>query len=248
MSTGTAMTITLKKRELIASNTLQVTFGLAGGNIEFTPGQYASITLPDIVSPDQRGNQRFFSITTLPGNADFSIATRLSDSSYKQTLADLPLGSQVNLDMVAGSFVLPDIPSQPIVFIAGGIGITPFISMLRHVARQKTAYDITLLYSNRDQQSAAFLDELYTFSEAITHFHLAATMTKDPSWAGPASLIDGPFIKNHVAAWQDAAYYAAGPPQMVNQMLSTLQAMGIAEDAIRYEQFAGYTQTAHEAA
>lgn len=189
---------------------------------------------------DERGNQRFFSIVSQLGGKEFSIASRLSDSAFKQTLAGMPIGSTLQLDMIAGSFVLPDTALRPLVFIAGGIGITPFISMLRHINDQQLQQMVTVLYSNRNHEAAAFLSELQALEMSAPHVNLVATMTDDPTWSGQSGLIDSDFIKIHAPEWKSSLYYVAGPPGMVDAMLIQLESLGIAKQLVRSEQFSGY--------
>ena len=112
-----------------------------------------------------------------------------------------------------GSFVLPDESEQPLVFVAGGIGITPFRSMLRYIEDVQLPHRVTLVYSNRDRASAAFLEELQEIERGHANFRLVVTMTEDEAWAGERRRIDPAFLRDHLGTGLDeATYMVAGPP------------------------------------
>ena len=112
------------------------------------------------------------------------LCTRLRDSAFKRSLAELPVGAEVDVEEPKGSFLLPEDTDQQYVFIAGGIGITVFRCMLRYIAEEKLPYRITLVYSNRDRESTPFLDELVELEQAIPNLEVVLTMTDDPAWDG----------------------------------------------------------------
>ncbi len=227
------------KKEL-AQNTLQVTFKL-NQQVDFKPGQYIFVTLPQLKFPDDRGTKRMFSINNDPSVIDhITITTRLSDSGFKKTLNELPLGTDVELGPIAGAFVLPDETVKPLVLIAGGIGITPFMSMLRHIAKEKLPYQITLIYSNRNQASAAYMDEISNFQFLISNFKLILTMTDDPSWMGEKRKIDSKFIKEYFPNFNAYLYMVVGPPGMVSALEKALLDAGVFPENIKKENFTGY--------
>ena len=149
----------IKERKEIASGTLLVVFDLLGVSLEFKPGQFFFVELIDPPEKDEKGARRQFSFVNSPSeNGVITMATRQTDSAFKRSLAVMPLGSEVEVgDIGGGGFTLPDEENRPLVLVAGGIGITPFISMTRYVAEAGLKHHISLLYSNRDRQSTAFL-------------------------------------------------------------------------------------------
>lgn len=234
-----ATTITLKDRQLIADGTLQATFALPVP-LDFRPGQYAGLTIPGPLYSDDRGSQRFFSLINTPGQSEITIATRLSDSAFKRSLNEMRLGSEMQLDMVAGSFVLPSEPGLPLAFLAGGIGVTPFMSMLRYIRDNSLAYDITLFYSNRTVVSTAFLEELQAMEGSVPGFKLVAVMTDDPAWSGPSAPLNAQLIRDCLPDAPDREYYIAGPPGMVTSLLAEAATLGAASGRLHHEQFSGY--------
>jgi ferredoxin-NADP reductase len=159
----------------------------------------------------------------------------MRDSAYKRTLRALADGSAVKVDGPFGSLTLHKNPARAAVFIAGGIGITPFMSMLRQSARDGMPHRIVLVYSNRRAQDSAFLDELRAIARANANFSLVTTMTE----AG-GSLVDEAMIAQATSGLPAPIFYVAGPPGMVEAMRVTLDKAGVEDTDIRSEEFFGY--------
>jgi ferredoxin-NADP reductase len=169
------------------------------------------------------------------------LCTRLRDSAFKRSLAELPLGAEVEIEPPKGNFVLPEDGSRPLVFVAGGIGITAFRSMLRYIEDEHLPHPVTLVYSNRDRDSAAFLDELQQIEQANPNVRLIATMTADESWPGERRRIDAAFIAEHLGGSLDeATFMVAGPPAMATAVSAALEQAGVDPDRIATDSFSGY--------
>lgn len=227
----------LKSKEEVAKGTLKVMFEVKEP-FSFKAGQYCFITLPKLNYPDERGPKRHFSIVNSPNEKGIiTFTTRITESGFKKTLNELPEGTEVQLGPIAGVFILPGFPGlntfKPLVFIAGGIGITPFISILRYVSEEKLPYKITLVYSNRDQASTAYLEEVKNYQPILT-------MTDDPSWKGEKRKVDSTFIKEYFPNVNDQSYMVVGPPPMVEAVEKALQEAGVSQENIRIENFTGY--------
>lgn len=224
----------------VATGTLQVTFEISQ-EVSFKPGQYVFVTLPYLLYPDNRGGKRQFSINNSPSEKGIiRITTRLSDSGFKKTLNELPIGSEIELGPIAGVFTLPKETDKPLVFLTGGIGITPFLSMLTSVAEEKLPYNITLIYSNRNQASAAYLGKMEQFKSQIPNLKIVLTMTDDPTWQGEKRIINEDFIKEYFPNFNTNTYFVVGPPGMVEAIRKTLLGIGVNKDSIRFENFVGY--------
>jgi len=133
---------------------------------------------------------------------------------------------------------------KPAVFLAGGIGITPFRSIARDAAADKLPHTIYLFYSNRRPEDAAFLDELQQLPAANQHFHLIATMTEmeksHSKWEGDTGFLTADKLQQRLPSLQGPIYYIAGPPAMVSGLRQMLVEATVDEDDIRTEDFAGY--------
>lgn len=234
-------------KKLVATGTLQLTFEIMEP-FSFIAGQYCFVTLPNLLYPDERGGRRHFSIVNSPNEKGIiTIATRLRDSGFKKTLNELPEGSEVNLGPIAGAFTLPDDTKRPLVFIAGGIGITPYMSILRYIKEEDLPYKITLIYSNRNQSSTAFLDEISNVklnnlpkAGQISNFKLILIMTDDPNWQGERRKVDAKFIKEYFPNVNANFYYVVGPPAMVDAVQRSLLEAGVNIENIKIENFTGY--------
>lgn len=230
----------IKDKKEIATDTLQVIFE-TDENFSFKPGQYCFVTLINPPYEDERGNKRHFSIVNSPNYKNIiTITTRLRDSGFKKSLKELPEGSAVELGPIAGVFTLPEDSKRPYVFIAGGIGITPFISMLRYIKEEKLPHNITLIYSNRDQSSTPFLEELQHLVQDVPNLKLILTMTDDPSWVGEKRKVDAQFIKDYIQDVTIPQYFVVGPPPMVEAIQKALIEAGVDQANIKIEHFTGY--------
>jgi ferredoxin-NADP reductase len=232
----------IKEKTEVAKGTLMVVFDLLGREVEFIPGQYFWVELPDAGYSDDRGLRRHISIVTSPNDRGvLGLATRLRDSAFKRTLAELPVGAEVDVEDPKGDFHLPEDTSKDYVFIAGGIGITIFRSMLKYIAEENVPYRITLLYSNRDRESTAFFDELQEREREIEGLKVVFTMTEDRGWEGESRRIDADFVRDNVEG--DLAghtYIVSGPPGMVNGVADALEGEGVPEEQVIRSRFAGY--------
>src|SRR5262245_21036447 len=151
----------IKEKREVAQGTLMVVFDLLGEEVEFTPGQYFWVTLLDPPYDDDKGPKRHITVVTSPNERGvLGLATRVRDSAFKRSLAELPVGAEAEVEQPKGNFVLPEDTEPHYVFVAGGIGITVFRCMLRYIAEENLPHRVTLLYSNRDLATTAFLDEL----------------------------------------------------------------------------------------
>ena len=232
----------IKEKREVAKGTLMVVFDLLGEEVEFKAGQYFWVTLLDPPYDDEKGPRRHITAVTSPNDRGvLGLATRVRESAFKRSLAELPVGSEADVEQPKGEFLLPEDTQQPYVFIAGGIGITVFRSMLRYIAEENLPHRVTLVYSNRDRESTAFLEELHELEQAIPNLRVVFTMTDDPGWDGETRRIDAPMLRDHLDADLGSfTYLIAGPPKMVEAMEGLLIAEGVPETQIRPERFSGY--------
>ena len=181
------MKATVAEKREVAKGTLLVLFAV-DSYPAYRPGHYFWVELPDRGYQDEKGLRRHISLVTSPTEAGVvGLATRIRDSAFKRTLSELEVGDEVQVEEPKGSFLLPEDTSVEYVFIAGGIGITVFRSMLRYIADEELPYRVTLVYSNRDRESAAFLDELEVLEQRIDGLHMILTMTDEEGWEGESA-------------------------------------------------------------
>ncbi|PYL82362.1 MAG: oxidoreductase [Verrucomicrobia bacterium] len=211
---------------------------------DFKPGQSADLTLLNPPETDSEGNTRTFSIASAPFEDQLMFATRVRDTAFKRSLKKVPLGTAVKMDSAMGSFTLHKNSDKPAVFLAGGIGITPFSSIVRQADHDRLPHNLYLFYSNRRPEDAPFLEALQKLDKTNPNFRFIGTMTEMPrskkKWDGETGWIDKEMLSRHLSSLQGPIYYIAGPPAMVTGMRKMLVASGIDEDDIRTEEFAGY--------
>jgi ferredoxin-NADP reductase len=231
----------VKETREVAKGTRLVVFDLQGEHFDFRPGQYFWVELLESEYEDEKGLRRHISVVTSPTERGvLGLCTRLRDTAFKKTLAELEVGDEVEVEPPKGDFALPEDTSRPYVFVAGGIGITVFRSMLRYIADTGAPYKVTLVYSNRDRESAAFLDELKELEGTLPAFRLVLTMTDDSSWDGESRRIDADMLRDHLGELGDYTYLVAGPPAMVEAVAEELASAGVPENQVLPSRFSGY--------
>jgi len=231
----------VKEKREVAKGTLLVVFDLQGEEVDFRPGQYFWVELPDRGYEDEKGLRRHISVVTSPTERGvLGLCTRLRDTAFKKTLAELELGDEVEVEEPKGDYRLPEDTSSHYVFVAGGIGITVFHSMLRWIADTGAPYRVTLVYSNRDRESTAFLDELQELERTLPDFRLVTIMTDDRGWDGESRRIDADVLRDHLGELGDSTYLVAGPPAMVEAVAGQLSEAGVPDEQVLPSRFSGY--------
>ena len=234
------MKATVAEKREVAKGTLLVLFAV-DNYPTYRPGHYFWVELPDRGYQDDKGLRRHISLVTSPTEAGVvGLATRIRDTAFKRTLSELEVGDEVQVEEPKGSFLLPEDTSVDYVFVAGGIGITVFRSMLRFIADEGLPYRVTLVYSNRDRESAAFLDELEVFEQKIDGLQLILTMTDEESWEGETRQLDADVLRELLGGLEDRQFLIAGPPPMAEGVSESLLAAGLPEDSVRADKFSGY--------
>jgi ferredoxin-NADP reductase len=224
--------VRLLGRETVAEGTMAFHFERPPGFVH-QAGQNALFKLA--------GESRTFSIASAPHEARLTIATRMRDSAFKRTLREAAPGLEVEIDGPAGLMVLQDDASRPAVFLAGGIGITPFLSMARDAAHRRLPHRIALFYANRRPQDGAFLPELREIEQRNPNYRLIAAVSEPPTaWQGEVGFIDRAMLARHLPDPLEPIYYFAGPPAMAMAMQSMLSELGVAEADMHSEEFYGY--------
>ena len=233
----------LRQRDDVAEGTMAFHFDKPPG-FAFKPGQAIDLVLPGDPAGDAQAVRHTFSLVSAPFQDELTVATRMRDSTYKRTLKSLALGASVQIEGPFGSLTLHKDRARAAVFIAGGIGITPFMSILRQAAKDQLPQHLSLLYSNRRPEDSAFLAELDQLQGLNSRFRLVATMTEMAKsgrpWQGETRLIDADLVKSVGARLPAPIYYLAGPPAMVDAIRKTLDSAGIDDDDVRSEEFYGY--------
>jgi ferredoxin-NADP reductase len=243
MTTATTFATRLEEKEHVAEGTMAFHLAKPDG-FQFKAGQYLDITLVNPPETDPAGNIRSLSIASAPEDKDLLVATRMRDSAFKRVLSKAGPELEIKIEGPTGSFTLHNNFSKAAVFLAGGIGITPFSSMVRHAAKARLPHRLYLFYSNRRPEDAAFMNVLRQLERENANYKFIPTMTEmnksRQTWDGEVGFINRDMLLSHLPGLKGPIFYIAGPPGMVAAMREMLTGAGVDEDDIRTEEFAGY--------
>ncbi len=201
--------------------------------LDWQPGQFLQYTLPD-PQADDRGEKRFFTNAAAPFEQVVRLTTRFTPekgSSFKNNLQKLAVGQTIETQSPNGSFVIDD-PNKQYIFIAGGIGITPFRAILLDLEHNQKPLNVTLLYANRNNE-IVYRDELEGLKNARPNLQIHYII--DPQ------RIDEQLISQKVPDFKQKVFYLSGPKPLVEAMEKTLADLGVAKEQIKTDYFPGYT-------
>lgn len=227
-------------------------------NFKFIAGQFGVWTLPQLSPKVEKGNNRYFTIASPPYFKHLEIAMRDTGSPFKDALKSMKTGKNILFYGPQGNFVLQRKTRKPgnkgtiakVVFLCGGIGITPARSMILQVLHDKAPFKFYLFYSNNTPGDAAFLEEFIAFSsprplkkDARPRFLFVPTMTATSGlrgWNGERGFIDISMLKRYLPNIKKPLYYVSGPPGFVEAMQTMLDKAGVEKEAIHLDRFVGY--------
>ena len=231
----------LSRVEEIARGTIELTFHRPEG-FAFLAGQNLNLKVPELLFPDPKGPRRTFTIASAPQEPELRFATRLSGSGYKQTLQRLASGSLFEYLGPNGQFVYdPEVESAA--YLAGGIGITPFRSMLMHGVHAGFKAPTFLFYGNADPESSAWHELFAGLAQAEARFTYIPTMTNlapEAPWPGERRWLSADLAAAYPPAPANTTYFLCGPPAMITALTDQLLEKGIKDNKIRYESLWGY--------
>lgn len=236
------LTLRLKIKRQLAPEIFEFIF-TPNRRFVFMPGQYLEWTLPHR-HVDNRGGRRYFTIASSPTEPDVRLAVRIGPqhSSYKQALRSLKAGDTMVAGQLMGEFTLPKRRKQKLVFIAGGIGITPFRSMVQYLIDSQERRDVVLLYKCSRASEFVYTE---VFADAQPYGIQTVYLAKDARQAPAgvtvtAGVIDSELITKKISAYQKRLYYLSGPPAMVATYKDLLRSLHIPRSQIKTDYFTGY--------
>ncbi|MCA9370859.1 MAG: FAD-dependent oxidoreductase [Candidatus Peregrinibacteria bacterium] len=220
-------------RKIIANNTVEVVCK-AHSAFSFKAGQYVTVTIPALSDRPIRERFRDFSIASSPSEPSkiaFSFRTSPHQSPYKHYITTCPIGTELEVEGPKGVFTLPDNLTTPLVFIAGGVGVTPFLSMICFATETQSPQQIHLITSNSSPDRAVYIEEIRTIADNNPHVTLTEHIGR----------IDANFLREEITlTTKNALWYIAGPPAMVHTIQTMLEHEGIHPANLRSESFTGY--------
>lgn len=211
------------------------TIKLEKNNFDYRPGQYIMMEL----ETGDDDNIRPLSIASSPTENFLLFSTKISESSFKQKFNSLQTGDKIKIKGPMGIFVLKE-DAKEIIFLGGGIGITPFRDMMKYATDKKLPIRLTLLYSNRNPNEICYRDEWPIMEKQNSNLKVANTITDDPGWQGRKGRINEAMIKEFCNDFNSMLFYICGPPAMVDALSQLLKSMNVPRQNIKIEKFAGY--------
>ncbi len=233
----------LKEKILHSSDVIDFVFTLPQG-INHTPGQYMEWTLPH-KDPDSRGNRRYFTLASSPTESELRLGVKFYEhsSSFKKALLALGSGTPIAASQRAGDFVLPKDTAQKLVFIAGGIGVTPYRSIIKYLVDKGERRDIVLMYANKIKNDIVYAD-IFEKARVLlgmrTIYTLTDTAAIPADWGGKRGRIDSAMIASEIPDFRDRHFYLSGPYAMVTSYERVLLGMGVPDAQIKKDFFPGF--------
>jgi ferredoxin-NADP reductase len=230
------MNILFDHYELVANETYTLWFK-PERHIQYEAGQFAEIKIQDDNS-DDRGNQRWFTISSSPTENLISITTKFTSngSTFKKTFQNLKPGDVLTINDPLGDFVLPKLPSIPLIFIAGGSGITPVRSIVKFIVDTKQIRKVHLIYVVSSEKDLAF-NKL--FAEANIKYTPVLT-NKSHGWEGEVGRFTKSSLEKLIGDTDNSLIYISGADNFVKNIANMLQSLGIGSKQIVTDIFIGY--------
>ncbi len=235
---------TLRQKYRITKDSAEFVFA-PERSLSYLPGQYMEFTLPH-TKMDSRGARRYFTLSSSPTESNLSIGVRFYDqsSSYKIALADIERGDMIVASRLEGDFVLPNDTSRKLLFIAGGIGITPFRSMIKYLIDTKERRDIVLVYAARSAEQIAY-KEVFAQAEADfklrIHYVLSNGTAKEGLKGAVKGRLNSRMLQHLVSDIDSRKIYISGPPNLIRDLERSLIDNGVSRANIKVDFFSGYS-------
>jgi ferredoxin-NADP reductase len=237
------MRIFLKERRSETADVMSFVFDLGGQQLEYRPGQILHYELDALVFPDERGNRRHFTISSSPTEKGIVMfTTKMRGSGFKETLRQAPAGYELTCESPEGEFIVREGEThRRHVFIAGGIGITPYRSILRYSADMNQPLNALMLYFNRSSADIVFRRELESIARQVPTFSFVNVLT-DPeeSWEGEQGKLGEAILRKLVPDPDGLCFWVSGSPGLVSRCRELLELIGVKDQSIRTDRFMGY--------
>jgi len=240
MDKASKFELKLVRKEKVSRDAYTFYFDRSKLNFDFIPGQYIKIFL-DIDNPDERGSSRYFTISSSPNEKNFlTITTRIIKSSFKHKLNNLKSGEIVRAFGPVGYFDYNCKINNPAIFIAGGIGVTPFRSLIKYLISINKKPEITLFNFFQKKEDSVFYEEFKNIEKGNPNIRVIYSLTKEKFEGFEFGRITSELIKKNSSDYINSSYFIVGPQEMVLSTFDIVSKMGISEDKIFKEDFTGY--------
>ena len=242
VSRGKRIKLRFHSRKQLARDTYELAF-VPETPISFQPGQYMEWTSPH-QKKDSRGVRRYFTIASAPSDSFIRLGLKMpvESSTFKDSLKNIQKDMVLSATNAEGGFTLSKDPDQKIACIAGGIGITPFMSMFRHLAAQNARRDMVLIYAAATPLDFAYKDEIDSFRDSIglRVYYLPTDFTELSDWDGPSGYLTNAIIQKDIPDFASRHWYLSGPDAMVKNYKWLVKGMGVHARNIKTDHFPGF--------
>lgn len=230
----------LVSKETVARDTFSLHFEKPAG-FTYQAGQFVKIAVPNTPPEDPKKGTRSMSLSSAPSENVLTFTMRAGISPFKKTTAQLQPGQPVIISEARGRLIIHVDASRPAVFLAGGVGITTFYSIIKEEIARNLPHEIFLFYADKDEASMCFSAKLSSLKNP--RFHYIPTFTRLPEdhiWTGERGRISMELIRKHLPSDLNPVYYIVGATAMVIDSKKMLNAGGIKDADILFELFTGY--------
>lgn len=205
--------------------------------LDYDPGQYMYVT----IMIDGEKQTKHFTISSSPTESDFiEFTKRITDHEFSKALNKLKVNDWAFIEAPEGEFTFKG-EYPKVALITGGIGITPFRSMIKYCTDKSVQSQITLLYGNRNEETIAFREELAELAKQNPNITIVHTLSQpSESWKGRRGYVDLQMIKEEIPDYSEQVFYVCGPPGLVTSILNVLKTLEIPEEKTKVERFPGY--------
>ncbi len=230
----------LSHKQRLAPDIMDFVF-TADRKFNFQPGQYMEWTLPH-TGPDSRGNRRYFTLASSPTESKLRLGIKFypNGSSFKQAMLSMNSNSSISAAQLGGDFTLPDNAHQKVALIGGGIGITPFRSMMKYLVDTNAARPVHLIYGEKNVNELVYTD---VFEAARKQLGIPTTYVLSqpgPDWRGLTGVITAELIQAAIPDYNERLFYISGPHGMVEATQEALESLGVTGSNIKTDFFTGY--------
>jgi predicted ferric reductase len=205
-----------------------------GTDIQYKPGQFLIVRL---VRDGRVSEPHPFTLSSSPSQDRLSISVK-SVGDFTSTIGETTTQDQAYVDAPYGMFSFLNHDAQNLVFIAGGIGVTPFMSMLRYMRDKKLERDVTLIWGNKTERDIAFRKELEQMVAQMGSLRVVHVMSGQDDWPGERGYVDTKLLKRYLPEIRDPQVFVCGPPVMMTKVLRSLFDLGVPKQRVHYERFA----------
>jgi predicted ferric reductase len=204
-----------------------------GPSLDYKPGQFAILSLH---REGQKPEPHPFTVASSPTGKDLSVSVK-AVGDFTSTIKETTTADRAVISAPFGTFSFLNYDAPNLVFIAGGIGITPFMSMLRYIVDQKIKRNVLLLWGNKTEKDIAFRNELNKMSALMPDLRVVHVLSNQPDWMGEKGYIDEDLLQKYLEEFDNPQFFVCGPPVMMDKVVKQLMRMKIPENRIHFERF-----------